>query len=440
MNLRPGVNLIRGLTLLTALSPLAFLWPPILTGMIVAAICLGVAAIIDARRVRPLLDACSVSRRLPTVASRSVAFAVRWDLSNASSSDVRGFFRDELPALARPQLVVFAFTMASRDSTVCETLCKIPRRGVHRFGPAWIRVEGPWRLMEASRSTGASETVRVLPETFASRERLVQDAGASQRLVDAVRQTRHSGPGTEFESLRPFREGDDPRRIDWRSTARHRELIVRRHQVERNREVMIVLDDGRMMGAETGRGCKLDFAVDAALNLARVALDGGDRCGAAAYDSLVRRFLPPRSGPAALRGIVDGFFDLEVRWHESNFLPMLAELRRRQSKRSFLVVLSDLTDPETASRLSASLNQLQCRHVVLFAALRTPLLKAIERENVVDAQSAARKATAMRLQRDRSRALHALRRSGVHVLDVEPEELTVPLINRFVELRRRNTL
>ncbi|MCA9237020.1 MAG: DUF58 domain-containing protein [Planctomycetales bacterium] len=324
--------------------------------------------------------------------------------------------------------------------TSFEAECTIPQRGVQQFGPAWIRVEGPWRLMEASRSIGAAETIKILPETFASRERLVQSAGASQRLVDAVQQSRRSGPGTEFESLRPFREGDDPRRIDWRSTARRRELIVRRHQVERNRDVMMIIDDGRMMGAETGQGVKLDFAVDAALNLARVALDGGDRCGAAAYDSEVRGFLPPLAGPAALRAIVDCFYDLRVQWNESNFLPMLAQLQRRQAKRSFLVVLSDVTDPDTAGRLCASLNQLQRRHMVLFAALKTPLLEQIEKETVVDAFGVARKATAMRLQRDRSRALHALRRGGVHVLDVEPEGLTVPLVNRFVELRRRNML
>jgi uncharacterized protein (DUF58 family) len=46
----------------------------------------------------------------------------------------------------------------------------------------------------------------------------------------------------------------------------------------------------------------------------------------------------------------------------------------------------------------------------------------------------------MRLVRDRAQALHTLARAGVSVLDVEPDELTVPLINRYVELRERNLL
>ena len=42
---------------------------------------------------------------------------------------------------------------------------------------------------------------------------------------------------TEFESLSEFREGDDPRRIDWRATARYRRPIVRRFQVERQKRI-----------------------------------------------------------------------------------------------------------------------------------------------------------------------------------------------------------
>ena len=47
---------------------------------------------------------------------------------------------------------------------------------------------------------------------------------------------------------------------------------------------------------------------------------------------------------------------------------------------------------------------------------------------------------AMGLLRDRRRALYSLEREGVHVIDVEPQQLTLPLINQFVQLRQRNLL
>jgi uncharacterized protein (DUF58 family) len=210
--------------------------------------------------------------------------------------------------------------------------------------------------------------------------------------------------------------------------------------VERHRDVMIIIDSGRLMGTDVGRGTKLDYAVDAALNLARVALHSGDRCGIAAYDHRVRGFLPPVAGATALRSIVQCVYDLETQWHESDFTPMLAELRTRQSKRTFVIVISDLSDAETSQRLCASLQHLQRQHLVLFAALRAPLLERIVHEPVESTQAAARKAVVFRLLRDRGRALHALRHRGIHVVDVEPQQLTLPLINQFVELRQRNLL
>jgi uncharacterized protein (DUF58 family) len=280
----------------------------------------------------------------------------------------------------------------------------------------------------------------VLPETFASRERLQKDLRAELKLLDQMQRSRQFGTGTEFESLYPFRFGDDPRRIDWRATARQQTLVVRRFQVERHRDVMIIIDTGRLMGADVGRGSKLDCAVDAALNLAQVVLHSGDRCGVAAFDRAVRGFLPPIAGRSALRSLVGCVYDLQTQWHESDFAPMLAELRARQAKRTFLIVISDLADAETSKRLCASLYQLQRQHLVLFAALKTPLFGRVVDEPIAEPSDAARKAVVFRLLRDRRRALHSLTRHGVHVVDVEPHQLTAPLVNQFIELRRRNLL
>jgi uncharacterized protein (DUF58 family) len=130
-----------------------------------------------------------------------------------------------------------------------------------------------------------------LPEGYCSKDGLRHDERAELLLLDKVSRARQHGVGTEFEMLAEYRPGDDPRRIDWKTTARFRRPVVRRFMVERHRDVMIVLDCGRLMGSDAGRGTKLDRAVDAALMLARTALAGGDRCGLALYDDQVLGYL-----------------------------------------------------------------------------------------------------------------------------------------------------
>lgn len=295
-------------------------------------------------------------------------------------------------------------------------------------------------LVEVQRQYDCTGETKVLPETFFSRERLQKDLRAELMLLDKATKSRQQGTGTEFVMLDEYRRGDDPRRIDWRSTARHGFPIVRRYQVERHRDILILIDSGRLMGAMTDRGSKLDCAVDAALNLARVALSSGDRCGIGFFDSAVRGFLPPTAGPRALKKLVECVYDLQTRWEESDFFPVFAEMQARQSKRCLLVVLSDLGDAETSRLHCSALRQLNRRHLVLFAALRTPLLDRVMHGRPSTIVEGARQTVAFGLARDRGHALHSLRHSGVRILDVEPQQVTVPLINQFIELRQRNLL
>lgn len=440
MTLRPGSKSVVYAGLLALLSIGAFVWSPVASILGITTVVLVGLAEHDRRQAVARLNHLSVSRSLPVVIGRDRPFVSRVTVSNAGEVHATGEVRDVAPDDCEPPLTRSPIEIGAVSSQDVTQTCHIPRRGMHSFGPVWIRIAGPLGLIEVQQEFDCPGQIRVLPETFASREQLVKDVGAQLQLLDKITRTRQHGSGTEFESLHPFREGDDPRRIDWRATAKHGAPIVRRFQVERHRDVMILIDCGRLMGSLTDTGSKLDCAVDAALNLSHVALQSGDRCGVAAYDRAVRGFLPPQSGVKSLGNIVESVYDLQTKWFEADFTRMHAELQVRQSKRSLLVILSDLSDAETSRLQCTALRQLSRRHLVLFAALRTPLLDRIAHETPRSVIDGARQAVTYRLIRDRGQALHALERSGVHVIDVEPHQLTMPLINQFVELRQRNLL
>jgi uncharacterized protein (DUF58 family) len=119
---------------------------------------------------------------------------------------------------------------------------------------------------------------------------------------------------------------------------------------------------------------------------------------------------------------------------------MFAEVQARQQKRALIVVLSDVVDAETSVRYRASLFKMAQRHVVLFAALQTPLLREVIESALTNLHDGFKKAVAFKLLQEREQAIHELRRGGIHVIDVEPSQLTAPLINRFIELRGANLL
>ena len=438
MTVRPGVNAVRLAAALFVLALLTFLTAQAVW-LLVAGVAVGlVLAVRDYLALQQRFSQVTILRNLPAVIGRGDPFEVEWTVSAADEFLRDAELRDEIPDIAEPRML-----LKSLESVAQQTLTQdfmIPHRGRYTFGPLWLRLSGPTRFLDAQESINDRASIRVLPETYASPDRFLKEIGAEIRLLDKPVFARQHGDGTEFESLKEYRPGDDPRRIDWRATARMQRPIVRRFQIERHRDVIIVIDCGRLMGGRTPRGSKLDCAVDSALLLAKVALQGGDRCGFALFDHSVRGYLAPVTGLPSMPALVDSVYDAAVDWGESDFAPLFATLQRRQAKRSLLVVLSDVLDAATSEQFRGSLRRLSQRHVVLFAALRTPLLNEVLARPIEDFVDASRQAVTFRLLHDREQALQTLRHAGVHVLDVEPQQLTAPLINEFIAIRRRNLL
>jgi uncharacterized protein (DUF58 family) len=440
MKLRPGPNLIVlacALVVLVAANT-TWSWTNWLVAALVLSATAGAAA--DWAVLRQGLSRVQVARSLPAVAGRGRVFQVKLTLDYTGRWRLHGEARDAVAQDARPSVWWEPLRLSPRQTSRLAAGFQIAIRGRHRFGPVWLRLRGPCGMLEGQRSWPVDGEIKILPETFHDLSRLAVTAMDDLRLLDALREVRQRGIGTEFESLDEFRTGDDPRRLDWRATARLARPIVRRFQVERHRDVMILVDAGRLMGADAEQGTKLDAAVDAALRLARVALAAGDRCGIGIYDDQVRGYLPPRPRLATLDTVVESLFDLAPRWRESDFGVMFATLSARQPQRALVVVLSDLVNTGTSQRLRSSLAAMARRHVVLFAAVQTPWLRHALRDPVAGVLDAARRAVVLRSLRDRERALFDLSRGGVDVLDVTPAELTVPLLNRYIALRGGNRL
>ena len=97
------------------------------------------------------------------------------------------------------------------------------------------------------------------------------------RELDGNTSIQVRGQGTEFDSLREYVRGDDVRSIDWRATARAADVMVRTWRPERDRQVVLVLDTGRVSAGRVGDAPRLDAAMDAALLLAALASRAGAR-------------------------------------------------------------------------------------------------------------------------------------------------------------------
>jgi len=115
------------------------------------------------------------------------------------------------------------------------------------------------------------------------------------------------------------------------------------------------------------------------------------------------------------------------------------DLMQRVRKRALVVVLSNLRD-EDDDTLTPALRLLQSRHLVLFASLRENILSRALASRVDTFERAITHAAVADYLQSRNRMFNHLEGRGALCVDVEPEQLPIALVNRYLEIKRSGRL
>ncbi len=307
------------------------------------------------------------------------------------------------------------------------------RRGVFDAGAVWVRRESPGRLWARREVLDPPCRVSVLPDLLGPAD----DALGRELELEGERAAIGAfTAGGELRALRPFQGGDDPRHVDWKATARLGSPVVREWQPDRRRSVIVVLDAGRLMRAEHDGETKLDASLRALLRLALSAEAHGDRVGALVFAERPLRQVPPLHGSGQAGRLLRFLGDLEARNVESD-LARAVPLLLAETRRSLVIIVTDVVDQGGARALVAPVVQLLRQHVPIVALLRDPHLDQALSADVSGADDAYRRAAAELVARDRHMALEALRARGVRALDLSMRSLALEVVQAYVDTRRR---
>ncbi|MCZ6795706.1 MAG: DUF58 domain-containing protein [Planctomycetota bacterium] len=313
------------------------------------------------------------------------------------------------------------------------------RRGQNRFDAVHLRFAsrlGLWTLMERR---PLPLPVKIYPDISAVRR---YDLLAVRNRLEEVglKLFRIRGQGGEFERLREYRREDAIRHVDWKATAKYQRLISREYNVERNQNIVLLLDCGRSMRNETDGVSHLDRGLNATTILSYIALAQGDNVSLLAFSNRIERFVGPLRGKPAIQTIVRQMYDLEARWDVSDYGGACDELLRRQRKRALVILLTHTLDEQHLDSIGRYLRSLTHPHLMLCVFLRDLALWEMARrvpESDVEAYQIAAAAELLTVQ---ARRFAELRDSGVLVLDALPSELSAVLVNQYIDLKARHLL
>ena len=313
-------------------------------------------------------------------------------------------------------------------------------RGSWQLGPVVLRVDGRLGLVRRTIRHELADSVLVAPSMTGVRH--LRLLAIQHRLRDAgVRSVRRRGEGTSFANLREYVTGDDPRRVDWKATARRQKLITREYTVEQGQTVLIAVDAGRMMTQLSDGVPRFEYALSSAMLLADVAAQSRDNVGLLLFDDEIRAFVPPSRGHQALERIRRAILPATASMAEPDYATAFRLLAERHRKRSLIVLFTDVVDPRASRALIAHTARSAARHMLLVVALRNDrLMEAAVPGEHASAGKLFESVAAEELVAAREEALLRMRRAGVELLDVSPAAMTPAVINRYLAIKARGSL
>lgn len=361
---------------------------------------------------------------------------VSWIVENSNDFAVALELADRFPASARAEPDVLAIVAPPRSrGKFTYTLIPV-ERGPTVFGDLNYRIRGFLGLVWIQKRLAAPLELRVLPHLANAKAADLAERRALMRQSGS-RRYRWRGAGTSFESLREYDTHDDIRWIDWKATARLNRPISRNFEVERHQQVVLLVDASRALTTYCGERTKFDAILEAAILLARSALDQGDGLGLIVFSDQIDVYLHPRRERAQLKAVIENLYAKQPRLVEPNYEAALTLASKRNSRRTLFILLTDVTVIESARRMQLYLRILTPRHLPMVVTIADETIEQTELSEPRTARDFYRTGVATELMFERTLLLEELRRSGVEILDTRADRVASSAIDRYLELKRR---
>ncbi len=433
MVVQPRLALVAAL-----LCPVVFLVPDqpwlALLGVAVAVFLLW---LLD-RQLTPSPTRIGMARRLPNSISLGRSGTVRWTLRNDNDRPATIRFAEAFAPSLQAEVRRAELRLDPGRTATVETDLLPQRRGRFDLGEFVVRVDGPLGFAGRQQTRWIPAEIRVLPR-FPSRAEAELRIQRS-RLDIGLRSARVRGGGSEFDQLRDFTIDDEFRKIDWSATARTGRTIVKTYRAERNQTVINILDNGRLMAGQVASVPRVEYAMDAIMGVTTLATRLGDRAGLLIFDKDVRASVAASNRLTQLGRVTDVMFDLEPELAESDYRSAFTETLLRFSRRTMLIIHTELSEQAIGEFLLPALPLLTRSHVVVIASVQDPAVMEWATAGPADGERAHRHAAAQAALAERDRTIAALRRTGATVVDATPGQLAGRLMDHYLDVKATGRL
>jgi len=312
-------------------------------------------------------------------------------------------------------------------------------RGEYEFGQTRVIAGTLLGLVQRRFSAGNEQMLPVYPSFISMRK--FELMSISNRLEDiGIKRIRKIGQHSEFDQIREYVPGDDSRTLNWKATARKGALMVNQYQDERSQQVISLLDMGRVMEMPFEGMALLDYAINASLVISNTAMLKHDKAGLISFSNQLHSLVPPDRRGGHMQRILETLYNQKTDFSESSYERLYATIHSRIRQRSLLVLYTNFEGLPSLKRQLPYLQKLASKHLLLVVIFENTEVKQLAANNSENLQEVYIHAIARKFIHDKKVMCNELKRYGILSLLTRPEELSVNLINKYLEIKARELI
>lgn len=346
---------------------------------------------------------------------------------------------DEIPFIFQKRDIDFRLKLQANEGKTVSYRLRPTRRGVYSFGRIRVFVTNRIGMVSRRYTCGEPQDIKVYPSYLMLHQ--YELLAMSDNLTElGIKRIRKIGHHTEFEQIKEYVKGDDYRTINWKASARRHELMVNVFQDERSQQIYNVIDKGRVMQQAFRGMTLLDYAINASLVLSYVAMRKEDKAGLVTFDEHFDTFVPAAKQPGHMQTLLDSLYSQQTTFGETDFSSLCVHMKKHISKRSLLVLYTNFSSMGSMNRQLSYLKQLNRQHRLLVVFFEDADLKEYIANPAKDTEEYYRHVIAEKFAFEKRLIVSTLKQNGIYSLLTTPENLSIDVINKYLEMKSRQLL
>lgn len=364
---------------------------------------------------------------------------VKIGLENTYPFPIRLNVIDEIPFVFQCRDLNFSLKAAAHTPIAVQYKLRPTKRGVYSFGRVRVFVSTRLGLVARRFSTAVPQDVKVYPSYLMLRH--YELLAVSQNLTEmGLKRIRRTGNQTEFDQIKEYVPGNDYRNINWKATARRNQLMVNIYRDERSQQIYSVIDKGRVMQQAFAGMTLLDYAINASLVLSYVAIRREDKAGLVTFADQFETWLPASSREGQMQRLSEALYKEETTFEETDYSSLCIHLNKYVGKRSLMVLYTNFASLVEVQRQLPYLQNLSRKHCLLVVFFTDDDVEAYARSQAGSTEEYYRRVIAEKFIYEKRQIVSVLKQSGIMALLTSPWNLSVNVINKYIEIKSRQLI